>query len=89
MSMMMQQDIAAARSLMNFSEWKDVTFITADLIEKKLRAGEMPLPEYVLMHPDAKLTDAEIDALVAGLKETFAASSNQVVDSSEATQDAN
>lgn len=89
MSMMMQQDIAAARSLMNFSEWKDVTFITADLIEKKLRAGEMPLPEYVLMHPDAKLTDAEIDALVAGLRKTFAASSNQAADSPENRDNAN
>lgn len=83
MTMLLEQDIRAGRSLMNFSDWKDVTFINADLIEKKLRSGEMPLPKYVLMHPEAKLSDAEIDALVTGLARTFAATANQVAHSAD------
>jgi len=33
--------------------------------------GEMPLPIYTLMHPEARLTDAERQALADGLLRTF------------------
>lgn len=36
-----------------------------------IREGEMPLPIYTLMHPEARLTDAERQALAAGLQKTF------------------
>jgi len=67
----MQQDIAAARSLMNFSEWKEKTFITADLIEKMVRSDQMPLPRYLLTHPGAKLSDTEKETLIEGIRETL------------------
>jgi hypothetical protein len=31
----------------------------------------MPPADYRLMHPEARLTDAEKDELIAGLKKTF------------------
>jgi hypothetical protein len=89
MTMLLEQDIEAGRSLMNFSDWKDVTFINADLIEKKLRSGEMPLPKYVLLHPEAKLSDAEIDALVTGLARTFAATQDSLAGTTANQNNAN
>lgn len=89
MTMLLEADIDAGRSLMNFSDWKDVTFINADLIEKKLRAGEMPLPRYVMLHPEAKLSDTEIDALVVGLARTFATTANQVASSTDGQKNLN
>ncbi len=70
-ALMMSQDVEAGRALMNFSEWKDKTFITADLIEKMIREDKMPLPRYLLLHPEAKLTDAEKEALIEGMHETL------------------
>jgi mono/diheme cytochrome c family protein len=42
-----------------------------DEIVEEVEKGEMPLPSYLLMHPEARLTDAELAALIAGLKVTF------------------
>lgn len=33
--------------------------------------GEMPLPSYLILHPEAKLTDAEKQALIDGFRATF------------------
>jgi mono/diheme cytochrome c family protein len=38
---------------------------------REIRKGEMPPADYRLMHPEARLTDAEKDELIAGLKKTF------------------
>ncbi len=45
-----------------------------ELIES-IQEGEMPLPGYVRMHPEAHLTQAEIEALITGFKATFGAQS--------------
>lgn len=45
-----------------------------ELIES-IQEGEMPLAGYVRMHPEANLTQAEIEALIAGFKATFGAQS--------------
>lgn len=44
-----------------------------DEITEVILKGEMPMPQYVLMHPEAKLTDAETKALIAGLEAIFGA----------------
>lgn len=38
---------------------------------EELQSGEMPLKSYVMLHPEADLTDAEKKLLAAGLKKTF------------------
>jgi mono/diheme cytochrome c family protein len=77
-------DVREGRDALNFSEWgaskgeegegregdegEEVDEIT-DVISE----GEMPPRQYLLIHPEARLTDAEINALIAGLKATFGA----------------
>lgn len=42
-----------------------------DELVKVVSKGEMPPRQYLLMHPEARMTDAEIKALIGGLKATF------------------
>lgn len=58
------------RGHLNFSEW-DQEQDTHDLIEV-IENGEMPLSNYLLLHPEADLTEAEKSTLIAGFKETLA-----------------
>ncbi|MCD4687188.1 MAG: heme-binding domain-containing protein, partial [Anaerolineae bacterium] len=41
-------------------------------IADEIRSGDMPPGTYRLLHPDARLTDAEQEALIAGLQATVA-----------------
>jgi hypothetical protein len=47
--------------------------VEVDELTEVVSKGEMPPRQYLLMHPEAKLTDAEINALITGLKATFGA----------------
>lgn len=60
-------DVHEAREHLNFSTWNRLSpNERADVIRevwKEVRAGEMPLPFYVLAHPSAKLTTQDRTAL--------------------------
>lgn len=43
----------------------------SDDAAKEVEKGDMPMWQYVLMHPRAKLTNKEKTELIAGLKSTF------------------
>lgn len=43
----------------------------ADEAANEVREGAMPEPTYLPMHPEARLTDAEKQQLIAGLEKTF------------------
>ena len=60
------------RGRLNFSAW-DQPNEDFDEMEKAINQGQMPLWDYLLLHPEAKLSDAEKQALIAGLKATLAA----------------
>jgi hypothetical protein len=47
----------------------------AEEMVDEIRKGEMPLPRYLLLHPEARLTDAEIEQLIQGIEATFGSSS--------------
>jgi hypothetical protein len=55
---------------MNFSDWgrrdEDAKEIREVILE-----GEMPLPTYLIMHPEARLTEGEKLRLVEGLMRTI------------------
>ena len=38
---------------------------------RSIEKGSMPPRDYVTLHPEARLTDAEVKSLIAGLKATF------------------
>lgn len=76
-------DVLEGREDLNFSEWdrhaRSEYVDPADpfppktlskRIEDEIRAGTMPPGTYRLLHADARLTDAEKEALIAGLIRT-------------------
>lgn len=61
--------VEEGRTKLNFSTWDNPgedAHEAAEVVEE----GEMPLWDYVLMHPEAKLTAAEKADLIAGLRAT-------------------
>jgi mono/diheme cytochrome c family protein len=60
------RDVDEGRDKLNFSEWNRGDQETDELAEV-IESGEMPPIYYGWMHPAARLTDAEIQQLIAGL----------------------
>jgi hypothetical protein len=69
-SWLMADHVAEGRSRLNFSEWDKPNTDLGEVTES-IKEGQMPLSDYLLMHPNAKLTQAESEALVAGLTATM------------------
>ena len=59
-------DVNEGRDKLNFSEWNTGEQETDDVTEV-VESGEMPPYYYGWMHPAARLTEAEIQQLIAGL----------------------
>jgi hypothetical protein len=74
---LVQRDVDEGREKLNFSEWRVYVEIEDgedeekeyewDDIEEVIRSGEMPLPIYLVQHPEAKLSLAEKEQLIEGL----------------------
>ena len=61
-------EVREGRETLNFSDWRPNR--ENESIETILE-GEMPPRNYLLLHPEARLTNAETKALIAGFKATF------------------
>ncbi len=64
-SWMVERDVHDGRNRLNFSKWGQYTFqqrekVFAD-IATVVKNHEMPLPQYVVIHRQARLSDAETD----------------------------
>ena len=66
-SWFVQRHVDDARDHLNFSEW-DKPQRHAGKAAKAVESGAMPLESYLSMHSEAKLSDAERAALIAGLR---------------------
>jgi len=75
---MISRHVQDGRAALNFSEWSSMQGDEHDPegIAEVIYEGEMPLPNYVLMHPSADLTQAEREQLVRGLQATLFASTS-------------
>jgi hypothetical protein len=67
LSWLVERDVSRGRDHMNLSEWQQYTFkekekLLAD-IASAVRNGAMPLPQYTLVHRDARLSDADRDTV--------------------------
>lgn len=63
-------DVQEGRRNLNFSEWTpEQNQNNMAVIE--VQFGGMPLPQYLLLHPEARLTPAETEALINGFEATF------------------
>lgn len=71
-SWLVQHDVDEGRHEMNFSEW-DRPQDGADHASKMVTRGKMPLGQYLLLHPRARLTAAARDSLSVGLTLTIGA----------------
>lgn len=67
-----QHDVEEGRETLNFSEWNRPQ--ETDEVAEAIREGSMPPWTYRVLHPAARLSDAEIRRLIAGLEATFRAS---------------
>lgn len=69
-SWLIQSDVDGGRDKVNFTDWatpaKD-----APAGARLVRDGEMPPSQFLLLHPDARLTTDEQAALIRGLEATF------------------
>ncbi len=66
-SWLVERDVRRGRDHMNLSEWNQYDFtrqekLLAD-IASAVKNSEMPVPQYTLIHRDAKLSGAETDLL--------------------------
>ncbi len=63
----LERDVAEARSHMNLSHWDDYSAEQKrDLLARmgsEVRNRRMPLPRYLILHPEARLSDADIQAI--------------------------
>ncbi len=76
-SWLVQRDVDEGREKLNFSEWRayveneegedEEKEYEWDDIEEVIRSGEMPLPIYLIQHPEAKLSATEKEQLIEGL----------------------
>jgi mono/diheme cytochrome c family protein len=69
-SWLVARDVAEAREHLNFSEW-DREQDHADDAPDEVEDGDMPLWTYRLVHPEARLDEAERAELVRGLEATL------------------
>jgi len=65
LSWLIQRDVDEGRDDLNFSEWQRSQ--KADEAAETVREGSMPPGRYLPLHPEARLDDEELAALVAGL----------------------
>ncbi len=64
-----QRDVDGGRDKLNFSEWH--LEHEGDEAAETVRDRSMPPRQYLFMHPEARLSDTELDALAAGLAATL------------------
>lgn len=75
LSWRIQQHVDEGREKLNFSAFDPASEPMAGAAGEAgeaVQKGEMPPADYLLAHPEARLTAAEKQALVAGLERTFA-----------------
>jgi mono/diheme cytochrome c family protein len=70
-SWLVQRDVDEGREVLNFSEWGSGQ--EANEAAEAVREGEMPPASYLWLHPDARFSDADRQALIDGLVATFGA----------------
>lgn len=70
---LLERDVLNGRQQLNFSAWQQTccTLTQIDEMAETVNKREMPLPYYLILHPEADLTAAERGELVNGLIATM------------------
>lgn len=69
-SWLLQRDVDEGREKLNFSEWGRGDQEVDEIFEV-VKEGEMPLPIFLITHPEARFNDLEKQALLEGILATF------------------
>jgi hypothetical protein len=70
-SWLVQRDVEEGRQWLNFSEWdQGGKPREMEEIGESLQNGWMPPSQYLILHPEAKLTQEQINALSTGFQAT-------------------
>lgn len=69
-SWIVQHDVDEGRQRLNFSVWGQRRQDTDEIYEL-INNGEMPPSQFLFLHPEARLTEAEKEELVAGFRTTL------------------
>ena len=68
-SWLVANDVKEGRAHLNFSEWgtytKSKRVLKLGQIYEQVSKNEMPIPKYLTMHPDAKLSAADRDTITS------------------------
>lgn len=71
-SWLVQRDVDEGRQIVNFSEWNQGGQPReAEELMEVVQEGEMPPAQYLLLHPEAKLSRQQKAQLAAGLQATL------------------
>jgi hypothetical protein len=66
-SFLIRSDVVRGREHLNLSRWSEYSLARKERslseIANQVKDREMPLPQYTLIHRDARLSDADIDAV--------------------------
>lgn len=66
-SWLVMHDVEGGREKLNFSEWNREDQPSPAEIRREVESHKMPPSIYLLQHPEARLTDQEIQSLMDGL----------------------
>ncbi len=65
-SWLMERDILAGRRQINLSLWDTYSADQQQILKAKIvretKSGQMPLPQYRMIHWNARITDADLEA---------------------------
>lgn len=70
-SWLVARDVNEGREKLNFSEWPPREQDEVDELIEVVQEGEMPMPVYLPLHPEANLSVEEKQALIEGFRRTF------------------
>jgi hypothetical protein len=93
-SWLVERDVRRGRDYMNLSEWQQYTLqqrqkLLAD-VASTVKNGEMPLPQYTLIHRQARLSEVDRDLVyqwARGERRRLRAESQSLAAQDSATQD--
>jgi len=69
-SWLLAWDIAGGKEAYNFSDWH-AGDVSPEMAARAIRRGDMPPSRYLMLHPEARLTDAEREQLAQGLSNSL------------------
>jgi hypothetical protein len=66
-SLLIRSDVQGGREHLNFSRWHEYSLLRKERflseIANQVKDRDMPLPQYLWIHRDARLSDAEVEAV--------------------------